>query len=102
MSAHQNGIAVTPDTADPEGTAKAKRRSFSVVYKTKILAEVQASAGRGNIGEILRREGIHSSTLNGWRKERDASIHSGFPQNKWPAHTDSANGSSIWNGLTSL
>ncbi len=84
MSAYQNGIAVTPETADPEVTAKAKRRSFSAAYKTKILAEVEAAAGSGNIGEILRREGIYSSTLTGWRKERDAAIHSAFSQKRGP------------------
>ena len=84
MSAHQNGIAVTPETADPEVIAKAKRRSFSAAYKTKILAEVEAAAGSGNIGEILRREGIYSSTLTGWRKERDAAIHSAFSQKRGP------------------
>ena len=84
MSAYQNGIAVTPEAADPEVTAKAKRRSFSAAYKTKILAEVEAAAGSGNIGEILRREGIYSSTLTGWRKERDAAIHSAFSQKRGP------------------
>lgn len=84
MRAHQNGIAVTPETADPEVIAKAKRRSFSAAYKTKILAEVEAAAGSGNIGEILRREGIYSSTLTGWRKERDAAIHSAFSQKRGP------------------
>jgi len=84
MSAHQNGIAVTRETADPEVIAKAKRRSFSAAYKTKILAEVEAAAGSGNIGEILRREGIYSSTLTGWRKERDAAIHSAFSQKRGP------------------
>jgi transposase len=84
MSAHQNGIAVTPEAADPEVIAKAKRRSFSAAYKTKILAEVEAAAGSGNIGEILRREGIYSSTLTGWRKERDAAIHSAFSQKRGP------------------
>jgi len=84
MSAYQNGIAVTPETADPEVIAKAKRRSFSAAYKTKILAEVEAAAGSGNIGEILRREGIYSSTLTGWRKERDAAIHSAFSQKRGP------------------
>ena len=84
MSAHQNGIAVTPEAADPEVIAKAKRRSFSAAYKAKILAEVEAAAGSGNIGEILRREGIYSSTLTGWRKERDAAIHSAFSQKRGP------------------
>jgi transposase len=84
MSAHQNGIAVTPEAADPEVIAKAKRRSFSAAYKTKILAEVEGAAGSGKIGEILRREGFYSSTLTGWRKERDAAIHSAFSQKRGP------------------
>ena len=88
MSAHQNGIAAIPETVDPEITAKAKRRSFSALYKTRILAEVEAAAGSGNIGEILRREGIYFSTLTGWRKERNAAIQSAFSQKRGPEPTN--------------
>jgi transposase-like protein len=77
------GLSV-PDAADPEVTPKAKRRSFSASYKKKILAEVEAAAGSGSIGEILRREGIYSSTLTSWRKERDAAVHSAFSQKRGP------------------
>jgi transposase len=70
---------------NPEVTPKAKRRSFSAAYKEKILAEVDAAAGTGNIGEVLRREGIYSSTLTGWRKERAAAVHSAFSQKRGPA-----------------
>jgi hypothetical protein len=45
------------DSPDPEVTPKAKRRSFRAAYKKKILTEVDAAAGSGGIGEILRREG---------------------------------------------
>jgi transposase len=69
---------------DPEVTPKAKRRSFSAPYKKKILAEVEAASGSGSIGEILRREGIYSSTLTGWRKERDAAVDSVFSQKRGP------------------
>jgi transposase-like protein len=70
---------------DPEVTPKkAKRRSFSASYKKKILAEVEAAAGTGNIGEILRREGIYSSTLTSWRKERDAAVDSAFSRKRGP------------------
>ena len=74
-------VAVAPD---PEVTPKAKRRSFSATYKKKILAEVDAAAGTGQIGAILRREGIYSSTLTGWRRERDAAVHSAFSQKRGP------------------
>ena len=76
--------SVVPASPDPEVTPKAKRRSFSAAYKTKVLAEVDAAAGTGNIGEILRREGIYSLTLTAWRKERDAAVHSAFSQKRGP------------------
>jgi hypothetical protein len=62
-----------------------KRRSFSAPYKKKILAEVEAAAGTGNIGEILRREGIYSSTLTSWRKERDAAVDGAFSRKRGPS-----------------
>jgi transposase len=69
---------------DPEVTPKAKRRSFSAAYKKKILAEVAAAERTGRIGEVLRREGLYSSTLTYWRKERDAAIHGAFSQKRGP------------------
>ncbi len=80
MNGYRSGVSEAREGIDPEVMAKAKRRTFSAAYKAKILAEVDAAAGSGNIGEILRREGIHSSTLTGWRKERDAAIQSTFSQ----------------------
>jgi len=69
---------------DPEVTPnKARRRSFSASYKKKIVAEVEA-AGSGSIGEILRREGIYSSTLTRWRKERDAALEGVFTKKRGP------------------
>ena len=47
-------------SGNPEVIAKAKRRSFSATYKKKILSEVDAAAATGNIGEVLRREGLYS------------------------------------------
>ena len=72
------------DSRDPEVTPKAKRRSFSATYKKKILAEVEAAAGSGGIGEILRREGIYSSTLTSWRKERDTAVDGAFSRKRGP------------------
>lgn len=72
------------DSPNPEVTPKAKRRSFSAPYKKKILAEVEAAAGSGGIGEILRREGIYSSTLTSWRKERDAAVDGAFSRKRGP------------------
>ena len=65
-------------------TPKAKRRIFPAAYKKKILAEMDAAAGSGQIGELLRREGIYSSTLYGWRKERDGADLKAFSQKRGP------------------
>ena len=74
-----------PGSPDPEVTPrKAKRRIFSASYKKKILAEVEAASGTGGIGEILRREGIYSSTLTSWRKERDAAMEGVFSKKRGP------------------
>lgn len=80
MQAGQEAGAVP----DPEVTPRAKRRTFSGAYKEKILAEVEAAAGSGGIGEILRREGLYSSTLTTWRKERDGAVHKAFSRKRGP------------------
>jgi transposase len=69
---------------DSEVTPKAKRRIFSAAYKKKILAEMDAAAGSGQIGELLRREGIYSSTLTRWRRERDNAVDSAFSRKRGP------------------
>jgi transposase-like protein len=69
---------------DPEVTPKAKRRIFAAAYKKKILAEADAAAGSGQIGELLRREGIYSSTLTRWRRERDSAVDTAFSQKRGP------------------
>src|SRR5947199_4131255 len=69
---------------DPEVTPRSKRRIFAAAYKKKILAEADAAAGSGQIGELLRREGIYSSTLTRWRRERDSAVDSAFSQKRGP------------------
>jgi transposase len=69
---------------DPEVPAKAQRRRFSADDKKRILEEVDRAREHGGIGAVLRREGIYSSTLNGWRKERDAAVRRAFSQKRGP------------------
>jgi transposase len=57
-------------TPDPEVVGRAVRRRFTAAYKQRILAEVEAAAGTGAVGRILRREGLYSSQLTAWRKAR--------------------------------
>ena len=60
---------------DPEVVAKAKRRSFTAEYKQRILQEADSTAATpGGIGALLRREGLYSSHLVAWRRERQAGI----------------------------
>ena len=59
------------DPRDTEVVPKAKRRLFSVAYKKRILAEVDGCTQAGQIGAILRREGLYSSHLTTWRRQRD-------------------------------
>jgi len=58
-------------TPDPEVAAKGKRRRFTAEYKRRILAEAGRCAKNGEIGALLRREGLHSSHLASWRGARD-------------------------------
>jgi transposase len=55
--------------ADPEVAAKAKRRQFSAEYKLRIVREAAAAKTPGEIGALLRREGLYSSHLADWRRQ---------------------------------
>ena len=57
--------------ADPEVAAKAKRRQFSAEYKRRIVREADAASAPGEIGALLRREGLYSSHLITWRRQRE-------------------------------
>ena len=57
---------------DPEVRAVAKRRRFNAAYKLSILEEVDRCMSPGAIGALLRREGLYSSHLTMWRREREA------------------------------
>jgi len=72
-----------PPRPDPEVVAEAKRRAFTAEYKQRILAEADAAATQpGAIGALLRREGLYSSHLVTWRRERQAGILKGLAPHK--------------------
>ena len=58
-------------TPSPEVLEKPVRRRFTVEYKARILAEADACTQPGMLGELLRREGLYSSYLTTWRRQRD-------------------------------
>ena len=57
--------------ASTEVPPKAKRRTFSAAYKQRILQEADACRASGQLGALLRREGLYSSHLTTWRRQRD-------------------------------
>jgi transposase-like protein len=59
---------------DPEVVPKAERRRFSAEYKRRVLEEADTCAGPGQIGALLRREGLYSSHLTTWRRQREAGL----------------------------
>jgi transposase len=58
------------EPAEPEVTERATRRVFSAQYKLKILAEYERRDRDGK-SALLRREGLYTSSLSEWRKQRD-------------------------------
>lgn len=64
--------------ADPEVPEKAVRRHFSAEYKLNILQQAEACRGEESIGALLRREGLYSSHLTTWRRQRETGILSGL------------------------
>ena len=67
---HQSKKGVRPPgMADPEVVPMARRRQFSRAYKLRILAKV-AQCQRGEVGALLRREGLYSSMLSKWRQQQ--------------------------------
>lgn len=59
---------------EPEVVPKAARRSFSAAYKLRIVEEADQCTERGQIGALLRREGLYSSQLATWRRQREAGV----------------------------
>jgi len=54
-----------------EVVAKAKRRQHPAEYKLRILREVEGCEGKGEVGALLRREGLYSSLVSKWREQHD-------------------------------
>jgi transposase-like protein len=70
---------------NPEVVAQAKRRSFTADYKQRILAETDRAKGSGGVGALLRREGLYSSLLATWRRERASGVRLALaPQKRGP------------------
>lgn len=70
------------EVPDPEVVARPKRRQFTAEYKLRILREADACKGSGEIGALLRREGLYSSHLVLWRRQREQAAHTQLKSRK--------------------
>ncbi len=69
-------------TSEVEVMAKPTRRRYSAEYKLRILREADAGTRGGEIGALLRREGLYSSNLTAWRKQREKRELEGLGQKR--------------------
>ena len=90
LEARQVSESAGTTPPDPEVAATAKRRQFSGSEKRRILAAADRCAAPGEIGALLRREGIYSSQLADWRKKRVAKGRSGLNPQKRGRKADPA------------
>ena len=67
-------VVPAPSAASPELGDRPRRRTFTAAEKLRILHDID-NAGAGGIGAILRREGLYSSLLTDWRRQRDAGAY---------------------------
>jgi len=67
---------------NPEVSEKPIRRRFTAAYKQKMLEEADRCTQRGELGALLRREGLYSSHLTTWRKQRDEGMLDGLTPKK--------------------
>jgi transposase-like protein len=67
---------------DPEVPEKPVRRRYTAEYKLRILDEADACTEHGQLGALLRREGLYSSHLRTWRKQREEGILNGLTPKK--------------------
>jgi len=76
------GGAAAGGSSDPEVVEKAKRRRFTPEYRLKIVRAAEACKGSGEIGALLRREGLFSSQLSTWRRQEEEGALEGLRARK--------------------
>ena len=77
-----DGLGLSP--SEVEVMAKPVRRRYTAEYKLRILRAAEACSGRGEIGALLRREGLYSSNLTQWRKQRERGELEGLCRKRGP------------------
>jgi len=71
LETKKNGTGGEREGSDPELVERPRRRTFTAAYKLKIVQEADGCTKSGEIGALLRREGLYTSHLSAWRKQRD-------------------------------
>ena len=69
MDEKKSAMAHPKVVSDPEVPEKTARRKFTAAYKLRILKEAEGCTRQGQIGALLRREGLYSSNLTSWRRQ---------------------------------
>jgi transposase len=77
-----NNAAAARPVPDPEVSARPQRRRFTAAYKARIVEEAQRCTEPGEIGALLRREGLYSSALTQWRRQYQAGALKGLQDDK--------------------
>ena len=80
-------LTPSPQEPDPQVPERAHLRRFSAFYKQKILSEYEG-LGKAGKGALLRREGLYSSLISEWRKQRDQGALAGLAQKRGRPETD--------------
>lgn len=65
-----------------EVVAKGKRRQYPAEYKLRILREIDECQEKGEVGSLLRREGLYSSLVSKWREQRERGSLAGLSGQK--------------------
>ena len=72
-------------SSEVEVVAKPTRRRYTAEYKLRILREADACSRPGEIGALIRREGLYSSNLTQWRKQREKGELAGLSRRRGPS-----------------
>jgi len=78
---NQTNEAIFMDTEVP---ARVQRRRFTAAYKLDILEQAERCSAQGEIGALLRREGLYSSHLTSWRRTRQKGALAGLSKKRGP------------------
>jgi transposase-like protein len=77
-----NNLAADSPAPDPEVLARPQRRRFTPAYKARVVEEAQRCTESGELGALLRREGLYSSALTQWRRQYQSGALQGLQEAK--------------------